>query len=196
MACETSHPGARQLADPALRRSFLLLSGTASSLSETWPSFLCRADDLGQVLLDFVAALVVGRALFFQIAQIDVGVQFFGFALDLFGDLDRAQLHQSGAADGLLHAQLAALHAAGQVDFALAGQQRNGAHFAQIHAYRVVGINRLFDRMGRRKLFAVMDFFGMEETRLPHRKEAPEARDLRLKIDLRNDPLHSPPPTG
>ena len=74
--------------------------------------------------------------------------------LDLLGDLDSPQLHQRGAADGLLHPQLAALHAARQIDFAFARQQRNGAHFAQIHAYRIVGVNRLFGLMRSRKLFS------------------------------------------
>ena len=33
-----------------------------------------------------------------------------------------------------------------KIDFAFAGQQRNGTHFAQIHAYRVVRVDGLFHR--------------------------------------------------
>ncbi len=40
-------------------------------------------------------------------------------------------------------------------------RQRNGAHFAQIHAYRIVGVNRLFGLLGRELLF--LNFLGMEE---------------------------------
>ena len=70
---------ARAILPIHLRRSFLLLSGTVSSLSETCTSFLCRPHDFGQVVLDLVAALGVGGALFFEVAQIDKGVQVLGF---------------------------------------------------------------------------------------------------------------------
>ena len=157
------HPGALHPADPA-RRSFLLLSGTESSLSDTWPSFLCRATSSAKLPADLIAALIVGRALFLEIPQIDVGVQFLGFVLDLLGDFDGPQLYQRGAADGLLHPQLAPLHAAGQVHLALAGQQRYGAHFAQIHANRVVCVNRFLDGMRMGEIFAIMHFLRVEET--------------------------------
>ena len=146
-----------------LRRSFLLLSGTESSLSDTWPSFLCRSAHSAKLPTDFVAALVVGRALVLEIAQIDEGVQLLGFLLDLLGDLDGPQLDQRRAADGLLHPQLAPLHAAGQVNFALARQQRYRAHFAQVHANRVVCVNRLLDWVRVGEIFAVMHFFRVEE---------------------------------
>ena len=64
----------------------------------------------------------------------------------MLGQIDDHPLHQGGAADRLLHPQLAALHAAGQIDFAFAGQQRNGTHLAQIHADRVVRVDGLFHR--------------------------------------------------
>ena len=73
------------------------------------------------------------------------------------------ELHQSRTANGLLHPQFAAFHAAGKIDLTLTGEQGNGSHFAQIHAYRVIGIDGLFYRMGSRKLFGIMDFFRMEE---------------------------------
>ena len=50
------------------------------------------------------------------------------------------------AADGLLRPPLAALHAARQVQFSFAREQWHGAHLAQVHPYRVVGVNRLFYR--------------------------------------------------
>jgi len=58
---------------------------------------------------------------------------------------------------------LPALHAACKIDLALAREQRNRAHFAQIHPYRVVRINGLFRRMGGREFFAVVSLFGMEK---------------------------------
>ena len=122
-------------------------------------------DDLGQLVLDFVAALGVGGALFLEVAQVDKCVQLFDFLSDLLADLHRAQLHQGRPADGLLHPQLTALHAAGQIDFAFARQQRNRAHFAQIHAYRIIGVNRFFGRMRSGKLFAIMGFLGVKEIR-------------------------------
>ena len=45
-----------------------------------------------------------------------------------------------------MHPQLAAFHAARQIDFALARQQWNGAHLAQVHPYRIVGVDGLFHR--------------------------------------------------
>ena len=56
---------------------------------------------------------------------------------------------------------LPALHAASQIDFAFASEQRNGTHLAQIHAYRIVGVNRLFGLLGRELLF--LDLLRMEE---------------------------------
>ena len=61
--------------------------------------------------------------------------------------------------DGLEHAHLAALDALGDFDFALAGEQGNGAHFAQVHADGVVG---LFQRAGREVELDVFAFFELE----------------------------------
>ena len=52
---------------------------------------------------------------------------------DALGDRGRAR-------DRLDHRELAALDALGDRDFAFAREQRNGAHLAQIHADRVVGL--------------------------------------------------------
>src|SRR5690348_1075243 len=51
-----------------------------------------------------------------------------------------------GARDRAHHHKLPALDALGDSDFALARQQRDGAHLAQVHAYRIVG---LFQRTRR-----------------------------------------------
>ena len=116
-----------------------------------------------EVLLYFRAPLGVSRALFFEIAQIDERIQVFDLLADLVGDFDGSQLHQRRPANRLLHPQLTALHATCKINFTFAGQQRNGTHFAQIHAYRIVGVNRLFYRMRRCKLFPIMDFLGMKK---------------------------------
>ena len=52
---------------------------------------------------------------------------------------------------------------ASQIDFTFTRQQRNGAHFAQVHANRVVGIDGLFNRMGGRELLAILRFFRVKK---------------------------------
>ena len=63
--------------------------------------------------------------------------------------------------DGLHHDELAALDALGDGDFAFAREQRNGAHFAQVHANGIVGF---FERAGSQVKFALalvtVAFFG------------------------------------
>ncbi len=120
-----------------------------------------RGDEIAKLAANFSLLLGVGRTAFFDVAEVDEIVQFVVAALQQIGNLGDPQLNQSGTADGLLHPQLPAFHAARQVDFALASQQRDGAHFAQIHAYRVVGVNRLLGLLGWERLF--LDFLGMEE---------------------------------
>ena len=53
-------------------------------------------------------------------------------------------MNQRGTADGFLHTQFAALHASRQVHFAFPCEQRDGAHFAQVNANRIVRVNGLF----------------------------------------------------
>ena len=105
---------------------------------------------------------MVGRSAFFDIAQIHDAFDFDGALLQLLGQIDHHALHQGGAADGLLHPQFAALHAPGEIDLAFAGQQRNGAHFAQVHANRVVGVDGLFHRR-RMQEIGFMSGLGIEE---------------------------------
>ena len=63
------------------------------------------------------------------------------------------------AGDGLEHAHLAALNALGDLDLALAGEQRNGAHLAQVHAHRVVGF---FQGAGGQVELDVLALFQLE----------------------------------
>ena len=105
---------------------------------------------------------------------------------ELLGDFEDSELHQRGAADRLLHAELAAFHAAGKIDFAFAGQQRNRAHFAQIHAYRVVGVNRFFLLLGRMKKIGFARASGSKNLVASSSKLIPSG--LRLKIDRQNYP--------
>ena len=67
--------------------------------------------------------------------------------------------HDGRARNGLQHAHLPALDALGDFDFALARQQRHGAHLAQVHAHRVVG---LFQRAGRQVELDVFALFELE----------------------------------
>src|SRR5206468_5980024 len=48
--------------------------------------------------------------------------------------------NQRRSREGVEHGSLAPLDALGDFDLALAREQRNGAHFAQIHANGVVGL--------------------------------------------------------
>ena len=67
---------------------------------------------------------------FFYVA--DATLEVFAESRDFANDNGRTR-------DGLEDAELAALNALGDFDFALAGKQRDGAHFAQVHAHGVVG---------------------------------------------------------
>ena len=59
---------------------------------------------------------------------------------EIFADRQQFLEDDRGARDRFEHEQLAALDAFGDGDFAFARQQRYGAHFAQVHANRVVGL--------------------------------------------------------
>ena len=106
-----------------------------------------------------------GRTLFdFHATDIDQIFQLFGVLLEIFGNFNNGELDQGRTANRLLHAQLTAFHAAGEFDFAFAGKQRDGAHFAQIYANRIVGIDRLFDLL--LGLEEIRFRFGIEKLRL------------------------------
>ena len=82
-----------------------------------------------------------------------------GAVAQVFADLQKFLQDQRSARDGLQNQQLPALDALGDGHFAFARQQRNGAHFAQVHANRIVG---LFERSGSEveiAVFATDGFF-------------------------------------
>jgi len=64
----------------------------------------------------------VGRSAFLDVAQVGNTLQLDRRLLELLGQLDDHVLHQCGTANSLLHPQLAAFHAACQIDLALARQ--------------------------------------------------------------------------
>ncbi len=80
-------------------------------------------------------------------------------ALQVFAERHDLANHDGRTGNGLEHAVLAALDALGDFDFAFARQQRNGAHFAQVHAHRVVG---LFQRAGGQVELNVLALFQFE----------------------------------
>ena len=77
-------------------------------------------------------------------------------AAQVFAEADDLANHDRRARDGLHHAVLAALDALGDLDLALAGEQRDGAHLAQVHADGVVG---LLQRAGREVELDVLGLF-------------------------------------
>ena len=77
-------------------------------------------------------------------------------AAQVFAETDDLADDDGRARDGLHDAELSALDALGDFDFALAGEQRNGAHLAEVHADGVVG---LLERAGREVEFYVVGLF-------------------------------------
>jgi hypothetical protein len=61
-------------------------------------------------------------------------------ALEVFAEADDLADDDGRTRDGLHHAHLAALDALGDFYFAFAGEQRHGAHLAEVHADGVVGL--------------------------------------------------------
>ena len=124
---------------------------------------LVEIDYVDEILAQLTPPLGIGDSAFFDVAQIDDVVEFFSAPAQLLGQFEHHELNQRRTADGLLHPQLAALHAPGQIDFAFARQQRNRAHFAQVHAYRVVGIDRFLDLLLRVEKIRFLSRFGIKE---------------------------------
>ena len=77
-------------------------------------------------------------------------------ALEILAERGNLADHDGRAGDGFEHAHLAALDALGDLDLALAGEQRHGAHLAQIHTDRVVGF---FQGSGRQIQLDVLALF-------------------------------------
>ena len=80
-------------------------------------------------------------------------------ALEVFAEGGNLADDNGRAGDGLEDAHLAALDALGDLDLALAGEQGNRAHLAQVHADRVVG---LLQGSGRQVQFDVLAVFQVE----------------------------------
>ncbi len=80
-------------------------------------------------------------------------------AAQVFAETDDLADDDGRARDGLHDAELSAFDALGDFDFALAGEQGNGAHLAEVHADGVVG---LLEGSGREvELYVVGLFAGL-----------------------------------
>ncbi len=82
---------------------------------------LVQRDHLDEFAAHFGLLLGVGGTAFFHVSEVYEIVQLFVAMLQKLSDLHHAQLNQSRAADGFLHAQFPALHAPRQVYFTFAG---------------------------------------------------------------------------
>ena len=109
-------------------------------------------DQIREQFQQIGALFQIRGSAFFDVSHVHDVVDFVGALFQLLGQFHHYLLHQRRAADGLLHAQLTALHAPRQIHFAFAGQQRNRSHFTQIHAYRIVGVDGLFHRRGMQEI--------------------------------------------
>ena len=86
--------------------------------------------------------------------------------VQLVAELDDALGDERRARDRLDDGQLAALDAPGDLDFALAREERHGAHLAQVHADRIV---RLVERAGREIELQLLGAFARPIDRLRRR---------------------------
>jgi hypothetical protein len=83
-----------------------------------------------------------------------------GVILDEFGERKNFANDQSGAAEGFADGSLAALDALGELDFAFPGEQRDGAHLAEIHADGIVGfVAEILNEVGVDELLAFLELF-------------------------------------
>ena len=122
-------------------------------------------DDIGEVLGCVGAHFEICRRTFLHVPKIHHAFDLDGGLLQLVGHIHNHSLYQGAPADRLLHAQLAAFHAACQIHFTFASQQRNGAHLTEVHTDRIVRVNRLFHR-GRVQKVGFMGSFRIEEFRV------------------------------
>ena len=75
--------------------------------------------------------------------------------------------HQRRTRQRLAHRRLSALDALGELDLALARQQRNRSHLAQIHAHGIVGlVDELLGQLQVAGLFALFQLFVEVDLRL------------------------------
>src|SRR5947209_19731849 len=112
--------GAVELGAKALARLLVGHRGGFDFLFELL-QFLVQQDDIGELFGGIGPRLQVGGSALFDIAQIGNVFQLDNAFAELLGNFEDYALYQGGTANGLLHPQLTAFHAAGQVDFTLAG---------------------------------------------------------------------------
>ena len=120
-------------------------------------------DHIGEVLPQFSSALGVGYRAFFHVAQVDHVVEFFDSTAQLIGHLKHHELNQRRAGNRLLHPQLSPFHAPGKIHFALPRQERNCPHLTEIHAHRVVSIDRFLNLLLGMKKVSLLSRFGIKE---------------------------------
>ena len=109
--------------------------------------------DVLESLLGLIGNLLFGELL---VVKLDDFLDGAGTLAEIVADGDELLDDDGRTGDGLHHHQLAALDALGDGHFALAGKQGHGAHFAEVHANRIVG---LFERT--RGQIEVAALFGM-----------------------------------
>src|SRR5262245_27534217 len=107
------------------------------------PARLAHGVDLLLHLLRALDDALVGDLLVVEDHQLADGAL---AGVQLVAEEDLLLRDQRRAGDGLDDGELAALDAACDLDLAFAREQRHGAHLAQVHAHRVVG---LVERAGR-----------------------------------------------
>ncbi len=156
------HLGAAELGDEALP-GLLVAQGHGFQLVAQLQLLLVENHHIGEVLAQLSPTLGVGYCAFFHVAQVDDVVQPFDAAAQLIGQLEHHQLNQCRAGDRLLHPQLAPFHAPGQIHFALPRQERNCPHLTEIHAHRVVSIDRFLDLLLGMKKISLLSRFGIKE---------------------------------
>ena len=83
--------------------------------------------------------------------------------VELIAEFDHLLRDERRARDRLDHGELAALDAPRDLDLALAREQRDGAHLAQVHAHGVV---RLVERAGREVELELLGAFARPIDRL------------------------------
>ncbi len=118
----------------------LLGAGHAVQTVASLQALLVAAPD-GVDLVDHVELL--GFQLLFSDLFVVEDHHFLDRFFALFEGLSQAaqrQQHHGRAGHGLEHVVLTTLDALGDLYLTLAGEQRHGAHFAQVHAHRIVGL--------------------------------------------------------
>jgi hypothetical protein len=91
-------------------------------------------------------------------------------------------LDQGRPADGLLHAELAALHPAGEFHFALAGEQRHRAHLTEVNPNRIIRIDGFFHRRRAMEVLSIVGFIRLKELRLHLERKTSVFRLLGQKL--------------